>query len=121
MRFLADMGVPRRAVAWLREGGHDALHLSEAGLQRLPDAEVLAKASAEKRILLTFDLDFSEIVALTGGNPASVVVFRLRDTRPEIIIRRLDRVLAETRRQLEQGAIITVEDARIRVRSMPIG
>lgn len=115
------MGVPRRAVTWLREQSHDALHLSEAGLQRLPDAEVLARASAENRILLTFDLDFSEIVALSGGSPASVVVFRLRDTRPESIIRRLDRVIAETRTHREQGAIITVEDARIRVRSMPIG
>ncbi len=57
MRFLADAGVAGRVVNWLRERGHDAVHLREQSLGRLPDSEVFAKASAEKRVLLTFDLD----------------------------------------------------------------
>jgi len=47
MRFLADAGVARRVVNWLRERGHDAVHLREQRLQSLPDPEVFAKASAD--------------------------------------------------------------------------
>ena len=45
MRILADMGVDMRVVRWLRSQGHDAAHLREAGLQRLPDGEIFTKAS----------------------------------------------------------------------------
>jgi predicted nuclease of predicted toxin-antitoxin system len=64
MRFLADMGVDIRVVQWLRTQGHDAIHLREQGLQRMPDGDIFAKARTEQRILLTFDLDFGEILAL---------------------------------------------------------
>lgn len=58
MRFLADMGVSVRVVRWLRDQGHDATHLRDEGLQRIPNGEIFAKAIAEGRIVLTFDLDF---------------------------------------------------------------
>jgi predicted nuclease of predicted toxin-antitoxin system len=60
MRFLADMGVAWRIVEWLRGEGHDAVHLRDEGLQRMPNGEIFAKAVSEKRIILTFDLDFGE-------------------------------------------------------------
>lgn len=44
MRFLADMGVDVRVVRWLRERGHDAKHLRDEGLQRMPDGEIFTKA-----------------------------------------------------------------------------
>jgi predicted nuclease of predicted toxin-antitoxin system len=43
MRFLADMGVAIRVVDWLRAEGHDAVHLREQGLQRMPDKESFRK------------------------------------------------------------------------------
>jgi predicted nuclease of predicted toxin-antitoxin system len=64
VRFLADMGVAQRIVEWLRTEGHDAVHLREEGLQRMPNGEIFEKATSEGRIILTFDLDFGEIVAL---------------------------------------------------------
>ncbi len=73
MRFLADMGIARAVVRWLQEQGHDAVHLLDEGLQRLSDPEVFSKAAVENRVLLTFDLDFGEIVALSGGSQVSVV------------------------------------------------
>ena len=35
MKFLADMGLARSTVAFLRSRGHDAVHLRDEGLQRL--------------------------------------------------------------------------------------
>jgi predicted nuclease of predicted toxin-antitoxin system len=47
----------------MRSSGHDAIHLRDEGLQRLPNSEIFQKAIREERIVLTFDLDFGEIVA----------------------------------------------------------
>ena len=39
LKFLADMGISPLTVQGLRDQGHDALHLHEEGLERLPDEE----------------------------------------------------------------------------------
>lgn len=121
MRFLADMGVSQQAVDWLRTRGHDAVHLRDKGLQRLPNGEIFQKAASEQRIVLTFDLDFGEILAGSGGHVVSVVLFRLRNTRTDFVIQRLDEVLSSSSAELSQGAILIVEDGRHRVRILPIG
>ncbi len=121
MRFLVDMGVSLRVVEWLRGRRDDVVHLREQGLQRLPNGGIFDKATAEGRVILTFDLDFGEILALSRGSRTSVVVFRLRNTRTENVIARLESVLAESSDALGQGAVVLVEDGRHRVRLLPIG
>jgi predicted nuclease of predicted toxin-antitoxin system len=121
MRFLADMGVSQRAVDWLRTNGHDAIHLRDEGLQRLPNGEIFQKAAIENRIVLTFDLDFGEILAGSVGQIISVILFRLRNTRTDFVIQRLAEVLNSSSADLSQGAIVILEDGRHRVRKLPIG
>jgi predicted nuclease of predicted toxin-antitoxin system len=121
MRFLADMGVSQRAVDWLRTNGHDAIHLRDEGLQRLPNGEIFQKAAKENRIVLTFDLDFGEILAGCSGQIISVILFRLRNTRTDFVIQRLADVLNGSGADLSQGAIVIIEDGRHRVRKLPIG
>ena len=48
------MGVAVRIVEWLRREGHDARHLRDEGLQRMPDSDIFDKAISEDRIVLTF-------------------------------------------------------------------
>jgi predicted nuclease of predicted toxin-antitoxin system len=121
MRFLADMGVSQRVINWLRNEDHDAIHVREENLLRLPNGLIFEKAYSEKRILLTFDLDFGEIVALSGGRNVSVILFRLRNTRTQHVIDRLKNVLIDAGHALEQGAIVVVEEARHRIRRLPLG
>jgi predicted nuclease of predicted toxin-antitoxin system len=118
MRFLADMGVAQRIVAWLRSEGHDTIHLREQALQRLPNGEIFEKAATEERIILTFDLDFGEIVSLSGGHRVSIILFRLHNTRTPHVIDRLKKVLNDSGEALEQGAIIVVEETRHRTRRL---
>src|SRR5690242_21458094 len=96
MRLLADMGVSVRVADWLRTQGHDVVHLRDRGLQRLPNGQIFALAEAEHRAIITFDLDFAEIVALSDGAIVSVILFRLRNTRTDFVIRRLEAVLTAT-------------------------
>ena len=120
MRFLADMGLARSTTAFLRAQGHDAQHLRDQGLQRLSDATIIEKASAERRIILTADLDFSRIIALSGARIPSVITFRSTDMRPATVNRYLSTVLIRFGSELERGVIISVNERSIRVRSLPI-
>ena len=113
------MGVAPRIVQQLRDLGHDAIHLREQGLQRLPDPEVFRKAVTEQRVLLTFDLDFGEILAQSTGKTVSVILFRLQNTRTLTVWRRLQDTLAAASADLASGAVVVVEDGRIRVRIVP--
>jgi predicted nuclease of predicted toxin-antitoxin system len=120
MKFLADMGISRRTIAWLRKQGHDALHARELGMQRASDADVLALARGEERVLLKLDLDFGYLMATSGAKLPSVVIFRLGNQTAEFVIARLADVLKHCLDDLQMGAIISVEEAAIRVRRLPI-
>jgi predicted nuclease of predicted toxin-antitoxin system len=121
MRFLADMGVDVHVVQWLNENGHDALHLRDQGLHRLSNGQIFTKAADERRILLTFDLDFGEIAALTHRHQVTVLLFRLHNTRAPHIIARLDAVMTTSPSALARPAVVLVEESRHRIRYLPIG
>ncbi|MBZ5623122.1 MAG: DUF5615 family PIN-like protein [Acidobacteriia bacterium] len=114
------MGVSMTTVAALRRSGEDVVHLREEGLLKLPDDEILAKALREGRVILTFDLDFGELLALSISHMPSVILFRMRNQTPAAVTPRLLRVLATCGPALENGAIILIEDAGFRVRHLPI-
>ena len=95
MRFLADMGVSITTVQALRAAAHDAMHLREEGLIRLPDPDIVAKAAQEQRVVLTFDLDFGDILAVTRTETPSVIIFRLRNQTPAAVNPRLFRVISD--------------------------
>ncbi len=120
MRFLADMGISPKTVAFLRSLGHDAVHLHEEGLDRLSDADILAKARSEGRILLTHDLDFGELLAASGERLPSVIIFRLRNMRPDNVNRYIPFILEQYEAKLEEGAILSVNELRIRMRPLPV-
>jgi predicted nuclease of predicted toxin-antitoxin system len=120
MRFLADAGISPKTVEFLRLRGHDAVHVRDLALQRATDIEIAARARAESRVLLTFDLDFGEILALGVVDSPSVVIFRLADERADAVNQRLAVVLSEQSEPLASGVLVLVEDARYRVRRLPI-
>ncbi|MBM3299363.1 MAG: DUF5615 family PIN-like protein [Deltaproteobacteria bacterium] len=120
MKFLADMGLARSTVAFLRTQGHDAVHLRDQGLQQSGDDEIVEKARAEDRVILTHDLDFGRIVALSRTSVPSVIAFRLNDMRPAQVNHYLIQVLTHFAEQLGVGALVSVNERGIRVRPLPI-
>ena len=120
MKFLADMGISQSTVSLLRAMGYDAIHLRDEGLQRALDREIVQKAKREKRIVLTCDLDFGDLMAASGDISPSVIIFRLDNETPKNMNKRLKQVIRESSDALTKGAIISVEEARHRVRHLPI-
>ena len=120
MRFLGDVGVSTSTLRALREAGYEAVHLREQNLHRLPDGAILEKAIEEDRIVITFDLDFGDLLAFSGRRLPSVIIFRLHNQTPLNVTRRLFDLLSVETLRLEAGAVIIVEDSRYRVRHLPI-
>lgn len=61
MKFVVDAQLPRRMALWLREHGHDALHtLDLPDENRTTDAEIVALAVRDSRVVVTKDADFVE-------------------------------------------------------------
>lgn len=120
MRFLVDMGISPASVRFLRDLGHDVVHIHEQGLDRASDAEILEKARYEGRIVLTHDLDFGDLLAASGAVLPSVIIFRLPIMRPETVSRYLEVLLEGYAAELARGAIVSVGERRIRLRLLPI-
>ena len=120
MKFLADMGISPRVVSALRERGHEAVHLQEQGLGKMPDGDILGKARSEGSVLLTHDLDFGELLAASGGNLPSVIIFRLKDMRGENVSRHLFAILNQQAETLTAGAICSVGERKVRIRTLPL-
>jgi predicted nuclease of predicted toxin-antitoxin system len=120
MRFLADAGVSPKTVDFLKQLGHEAIHVRTLRLQRAPDLELVQRARADGSVVVTFDLDFGDILALGILDKPSAIIFRLADERTDSVNQRLARVLTERLADLGAGALIVVEDTRYRVRKLPI-
>ncbi|HWL95273.1 MAG TPA: DUF5615 family PIN-like protein [Phycisphaerae bacterium] len=65
MKFVIDQPVSPLLAEWLNEQGHDAFHVRDRGLSSARDQAIVELAYQETRILVTTDLDFSRIVALS--------------------------------------------------------
>jgi predicted nuclease of predicted toxin-antitoxin system len=63
---------------------------------------------------------FGRIIAVGQASVPSVITFRLNDMRPVQVTRYLAEVLARFAEQLEAGALVSVSERGIRVRSLPI-
>ena len=120
MKFVADAGISPRTVKFLREQGHDVVHVRDIGMQRAKDAEILELARTQDRIVLTFDLDFGDLLALGLNDKPSTIIFRLDDETADSVNTNLLTVLAQTESDLRDGALILVQEFRYRIRRLPI-
>ena len=75
MRFLADENLDFAVVRSLRSAGHDVRALAEEAT-RTVDAEVIALARREGRILLTEDKDFGWLAFVAGSGSDGVILVR---------------------------------------------
>jgi len=120
MKLLLDMGLSPRTAVLLREHGYDAVHLIEEDLQCMPDIDIIQKAEKEGRIILTFDLDFSRILALQRLAGPSVILFRLQEFTTDLLNEMIIDLLKKYRQSLEKGAILVIDPNRLRLRSLPV-
>ena len=119
MKLLVDMNLSPRWVGLLVDAGIGAAHWSTLGASNAPDSEIMAYAKTNDFIVLTHDLDFGAILAATRGNKPSVVQIRAEDVSPQAIGRHIIAALRQMTTELDQGALLTVDTSRSRLRVLP--
>jgi predicted nuclease of predicted toxin-antitoxin system len=120
MKLLIDMNLSPRWVKLLAEAGIEAAHWSTLGAANAPDSEIMAFSKANGYVVLKHDLDFSGILAATHGDKPSVVQIRSEDLSPDVIGRPVIGALRQMTAELEQGALLTVDPNRTRLRVLPL-
>ena len=113
------MNLSPRWVQALADAGIEATHWSTLGANNAPDVEIMAYAKANDFVVLTHDLDFGAILAATQGDKPSVVQIRAEDVSPGLIAGRVIAGLRQMAAELEEGALLTVDPTRTRLRLLP--
>jgi predicted nuclease of predicted toxin-antitoxin system len=116
MNILADENVAKDVVAWLRNFGHDILYASEAR-PGSPDTDWLTKAELERRILLTSDKDFGDLVFRDSLNSHGIVLLRIGELTVAETLARLQAVWSVIEAN-PTGSFIVVTQTKIRVRPL---
>ena len=122
MKFLIDNALSPLVAELLREQGHDAIHVRDYGLQTAEDLAIFLRSAEENRILVSVDTDFGTLLALRQETRPSVIIFRrTSERRPKKQVTLLLSNLPALEVDLQEGAVIILEQTRIRIRPLPIG
>ena len=121
MNFLIDMNLRLHWVDYLVEAGFEAVHWSSLGAITASDTEIFARARDGGYVILTRDLDFGLILSFMGASKPSVVQIRAKAAHPKIIGEMVVRALRQAERDLEEGALLTIDPQRFRLRLLPLG
>lgn len=117
MRFVADESCAGPVIRALRSAGHDVIAIAEISKGE-PDERVMERAFDERRVLVTEDSDFGELV-YARRRPSVGVIFikfdsRTRRTKPTAVVE----AVAKLGQRLRDGFAV-VEAGRVRLARRP--
>jgi predicted nuclease of predicted toxin-antitoxin system len=117
MRFLVDECTGPGVAKWLAEQGHDVFSAFDQA-KGAADVDLLDRAVAEDRILLTNDRDFGEMIYRDNRAHRGVIFLRLHDERTPTKIRVLAKMLGNYAERLP-GKFAVVTEAQLRLTNEP--
>jgi predicted nuclease of predicted toxin-antitoxin system len=121
MRFLVDMNLSPSWVQFFADNGFAAVHWSTIGSNQASDQELMHWAAGQDHIVLTCDLDFPALLAATRRRRPSVILVRSDILTPARIGSALLVAIGRAEHELGQGAILSFDVLRARLRILPLG
>jgi len=120
VQLVIDMNLSAEWTVELARHGWPAIHWSTVGDPRAEDSEIMAWAIANGYVVFTHDLDFGTILALTRAAGPSVLQVRGQNVLPEHMGPVVVAALRQHDADLAPGAIVVVEERKLRVRVLPL-
>jgi predicted nuclease of predicted toxin-antitoxin system len=121
MKILADVNISPRVVAALRADGFEAVRVSDVMPATSSDEEILAVAVRLGAVVVSQDQDFSALLATSGATGPSHVNLRVTFVDADRLARTVAAAMRAAADDLLTGAIVTIDDARVRVHRLPVG
>ncbi|MBI4468113.1 MAG: DUF5615 family PIN-like protein [Acidobacteria bacterium] len=120
MKFLIDMPLSPDLATWLAQQGHEAVHAFDLGLGRASDEAILERARMEERVIVTADLDYPRLLALTRAEGPGLILFRGGDYSGSDAVDRLRATFDRIPNEELPNSVVVIERRRIRRRWLPI-
>ena len=120
IRILLDQGLPRGTAKILCREQWDVVHTGDIGLAQASDREIIDFAQREDRIIITLDADFHAILAVENASSPSVIRIRQEGLKAVQLSDLIKSIWPTVQSQLEAGALVTVTEKSIRVKSIPL-
>lgn len=116
MRFKLDENLPGRVEAALRNLGHNVETASSEGLTGARDPILLAACTAEDRVLVTLDLDFSDIRVYPPGSHRGIWVLRPTEQTFAAVLNLTLAGIRLSSVERTSGQLWVVDEKRVRIR-----
>ncbi|HPC94396.1 MAG TPA: DUF5615 family PIN-like protein [Sedimentisphaerales bacterium] len=120
MKFLLDMPVSMALLDVLEAHGHEGVHAHQIGKDRTSDTELLEMARRESRVVITADLDFPRLLALSMAEGPGLILFRGANYSDREMCDLLSGVLQKVPSELLGRSICVVDTKHIRVTTLPL-
>ncbi len=114
MKILADENIEREFIEALREAGFDVLSVRESYVG-IADDEILQIAVDEKAVILTYDMDFGELVFRFNLKSNGVILLRVHGLSLEEKTQVTIRAIREHEAELE-NAFTVISENSVRIR-----
>jgi predicted nuclease of predicted toxin-antitoxin system len=115
MKLKLDENLPRGLSAALARLGHDIHDVYEEGLVGRPDADIWEAAQREERLLLTQDLDFSDVRRFAPGRHHGVMLLRLSSPSRLDLLSRILQLFGQENVEGWKRSFVVATDRKIRV------
>jgi predicted nuclease of predicted toxin-antitoxin system len=116
MKLFADECVYQKTVEALQSWGHDIITAREVGLSGRSDEQILAYSVNEGRILITTDLDFSNIRYYPPKEHWGIIVLKIRPAILTQVHAVLKKLLEQSSQEYFTKALVIVDRNKYRVR-----
>lgn len=120
MKVLLDMPVSSSLLDVLHTHGHEGVHAHELGLDRATDRQLLELARQENRVIITADMDFPRLLALSSMSGPGLILFRGGNYSDAEMRDLLNRVLTEVSTEMLESSVCVVDRKRIRCTRLPL-
>ena len=120
MRLLVNMNLSPRWVDFLRAAGHEATHWADIGEVAATDAHIMAVAADQHAVFSPTTSTSARSWPPGATNGPSVIQLRAADLRPEALGDLLLAAITQVADELEDGALVTIDPGRTRVRVLPL-